>query len=149
MTEQELQEFKVRVQYALFNGFGIAKAEEYAEQLTEEGATMSPPQGVEALSAAHLLAMIEQVEKAQGPAPKVEALKKPEAKKAEPKIEIEPKKSEPPPKKVEAKKTEPKIEIKPAAEPKIEVKSAEPAHHDSADFTSVLEELAKDEAKKS
>ena len=129
MTEQELQEFKARVQEAMYHGFGVAKAEEYVEELAEEGASKSPPKDVEALSPAHLLAMIEQVEKHHGGKAEHKAEAKAEAKAA--------KKSEskaPPPKKEEKK-----------AEAKEEKKTHE--HHDSADFSSVLADLGKDEKK--
>lgn len=149
MTEQELQEFKARVQYAIFHGFKIGKASEYAEELAEEGGSMSPPSGVKALSAAHLLLMVEQVEQARGggkPAPKA----------TKPKAEAKPAKE---PTKAEAKadtkaKAEIKADVKADAQMRSEsvtvpvVLPEPPDHHDSSDFTSVLEDLSKEVTKK-
>src|SRR5579863_3911734 len=128
MTELELQEFKTRVKYAVFHNFKIGKAKEYAEELSEEGGSMTPPPGVKAFSAAHLLAMVEQVEgtfagskpaapKASAPAPKTSPKSEPpKAEKAKPSTEA----AKPAP---EATKAAPKAEAKAKPAPKAEAKA--------------------------
>ncbi len=60
MKAHDLKEFRDRCVYAMSHGFGVAKADEYADALVKLGA--SRPK-VKHLTAEHLLAMCDQVGK--------------------------------------------------------------------------------------
>jgi hypothetical protein len=99
MTSDELKDLHERLKYATAHGFAVACAEGYADELVAMGASADPPDGVAALSAAHLLSMAEAalaggplkmkkpaksspppaVKKADAPAPKAAAPKAEEA----------------------------------------------------------------------
>lgn len=104
MTSDELKELHERLKYAAANGFAVASAEGYADELVASGAMADPPEGVAALSAAHLLSMVDSLKDA---APV-------KVKKSAPKPASAP---PPAPKKADAPKAEP---LKQAVAPKVD-----------------------------
>lgn len=120
MNDQELESLRERLKYAVSNGFGVARSDAYAAELTALGATA--PDGE--ASAADLLAMVESVlsgdakkSKASSKAAKQAAKEEAEAAKAEADAEAAKAKAEAAAKEeaAETPKDEPKAKSKPSA----------------------------------